>query len=166
MLRLDNRQLLIFLYACSTAGTLIMTDWQSLRGDPCNQFNASYLPQEYDGIFDSHNSSESYFCEQYGNSSYNCFWNPVSRITGDYCERCRQVCLSSEYSLNFIQLVVGMILLIICMSNARLLVTTIASDVSRGDRQVRKTHRVMQAYPICLLLYTAGFSDGVSCCSW
>ena len=133
-----------------------MTDWQSLRGDPCNQFNASYLPQEYDGIFDSHNSSESYFCEQYGNSSYNCFWNPVSRITGDYCERCRQVCLSTEHSLSFFQLVVGIMLLFACMSNGRVLVTTIASDVA--DRQVRKTCRVMQAYPIYILLYTIVYS--------
>ena len=111
-----------------------MTDWQSLRGNPCNQFNDNSTID----LLDDYNSTElSYYCEKFGDdNNYNCFWNPISRITGDYCERCRAVCLSETHSLNFIQLFIGIVLLASSMASGRLLVTTIASDVAGSNAQV------------------------------
>ena len=138
-----------------------MTDWQSLGGDPCDQLfnsdtsNLSFYSEEFNVTFNctikhsidcfdltnesTHNSSANYYCEQFGDdNNYNCFWNPISRITGDYCERCRAVCLSETHSLNFIQLFIGIVLLSSCYVPGRLLVTTIASDLAENRSQVSK----------------------------
>ena len=120
-----------------------MLDWQSLGGDPCNQLtvpnsNESYeLVASIDSSDCDYNSPERCLCEQFGNASdYECFWNPVSRITGEYCERCRPVCLSKTHTLSFVQLFVGMVLLSFCLTPGRSLVTVIASDIAGNRSQV------------------------------
>ena len=124
---MDNRLILIGGFITAIIGTLIMTDWQSIGGDPCN-YELSECTNE---------PNEQFCCEQFNNASeYECFWNPVSRITGEYCERCRPVCLSKEHTLNFVQMLAGMVLLSFCLAPGRLLVTTIASDISGGNSQV------------------------------
>ena len=136
-----------------------MTDWQSMRADPCNQltlqsFNKTYGFEDnsylncsdIDSVICSamidfpecaHNSSDFCYCTMFNNvSSYECYWNPVSRVTGQYCERCRPVCLSKAHTLKFIQLFVGVVLLSACFVPGRLLVTTIASDIAGNHSQV------------------------------
>ena len=130
--KFDNRNILIGSLIIGIIGTLIMTDWQSIGGDPCNQFN----DDEIINITDYNTTELSYYCEQFSNDTNNCFWNPISRITGDHCDRCRPVCLSENHSLNFIQLFIGTILLSSCYVPVRLLVTTIASDLAENRSQV------------------------------
>ena len=132
--RIGNRNILIGFIIIGIIGSLIMTDWQSLRGDPCNQFNDNSTID----LLDDYNSTElSYYCEQFGDdNNYNCFWNPISRITGDYCERCRVVCLSETHSLNFVQLFIGIAMISFCVVPGRVLTTTIASDKAGGHSQV------------------------------
>ena len=64
-------------------------------------------------------------CEE---SSNQCFWNPSSRLTGQYCERCRPVCLSKEYSLSFPQLMIGVMLLAPGYPMGRISLSILASD--------------------------------------
>ncbi len=106
-----------------------MTDWQSIGGDPCNQFND-------DEIINITDYELSYYCEQFSNDTNNCFWNPISRITGDHCDRCRSVCLSENHSLNFIQLFIGIVMVSFCVIPGRVLSTTIASDKAGGNSHV------------------------------
>ncbi len=130
--RVDNRLILLLFFMCSTIGVLILVDWQSLGGDPCVAFNLTSEESIYGNASDA-----SYYCELFGvESGYECFWNPESRITGDYCERCRQVCLSKSHTLNLVQFIAGMLLLAMSMGPGRVLVATIASDIADGNSQV------------------------------
>ena len=76
-------------------------------------------------------------CEQFSSvPNYQCFWNPMSRVTGDYCDRCREVCLSKSHSLNFVQLFIGITAMTIWQPPGRLVVTAIASDLYGENSQV------------------------------
>ena len=55
-------------------------------------------------------------CEALSNSSHQCFWNPKSRITGEFCNTCDAVCYSEQKSFNFYQFTAGVML--ICLSGA------------------------------------------------
>ena len=126
----------IIAFTLSLVGMITLADWQSLGGDPCRQLTDKDCFNSSDGgnleyLFSNNNScpvfhnattEELYYnatalcgdeqcvCDAINNvTDYQCFWNPLSRITGDYCERCRHVCLSKTRSLNFIQLIFGVI---------------------------------------------------------
>ena len=60
----------------------------------------------------------------------------MSRVTGDYCDRCREVCLSKSHSLNFVQLFIGITAMTIWQPPGRLVVTAIASDLYGENSQV------------------------------
>ena len=78
-------------------------------------------------------------CELFSNTpGYHCFWNPNSRITGEYCERCRHVCLSRTHSINLVQLTIGIGLLAGTFPIDRLLVTILASNLFGPTSQVRQ----------------------------
>ena len=125
-----------------------MADWQAIRGDPCYQFslleNSTSARDEMSTAhlndcldYEYRNESDGCFCEALGRShGYDCFWNPVSRLTGEYCERCHQVCLSQSHTLNFVQLIIGVILLSYSYAPGRLLVASIASDIAKNKPQV------------------------------
>ncbi len=81
-------------------------------------------------------SDASYYCQLFGVESGNeCFWNPESRITGDYCERCRQVCLSKSHTLNLVQLLFGLGMTSFSVIPGRVLASTMISDIA-GTRSV------------------------------
>ena len=76
-------------------------------------------------------------CEQFSSvPGYNCFWNPISRVTGQYCGRCREVCLSSTYSINFAQFCTGIALFVFGGASMRVTTTVIASDNLGQAKQV------------------------------
>ena len=88
---------------------------------------------------DSTNSSNQTRCVCQAFSSvpgYSCFWNQVSRITGEYCERCPPTCLSEMYSLNFIQVIIGLLLFTPGFPFGRLTITLILSDIVGQAPQV------------------------------
>ena len=139
-----------------------MTDWQSIGGDPCNQFN----DDEIINITDYNTTELSYYCEQFSNDTNNCFWNPISRINGDYCDRCRPVCLSDNHSLNFIQLLIGIIFISSSMAPGRLLVTTIASDAADSNAQVSHALILILVHQLLFFFQKAGCINGsISSCS-
>ena len=85
---------------------------------------------------DSCNSSSSCICESFSGPPYNCFWNPNSRITGEYCPRCEPLCRSSDHSINFIQFILGISLMTLAFPVGRATLTLITSDAMGHTSQV------------------------------
>ena len=75
-------------------------------------------------------------CEALSSSSHQCFWNPKSRITGEFCNTCDTVCYSEQKSFNFIQFSAGVML--ICLSSALgfVFISSITSAYTPVDHQV------------------------------
>ena len=82
------------------------------------------------------NSNSSFICESFSGPPYNCFWNPNSRITGEYCPRCEPLCRSSDHSLNFIQFAVGVSLITPGFVMSRIALTLLTSDAMGDASQV------------------------------
>jgi hypothetical protein len=81
-------------------------------------------------------NNEECMCELYGSLSNNdCFWNPKSRITGEYCDRCRPACLSKRHSLCLPQLIIGISLIAIFIIMHRNVLIAIISDLTAHTDQ-------------------------------
>ena len=90
-------------------------------------------------LLDSTNSSNQTRCVCQAFSSvpgYSCFWNQVSRITGEYCETCPPMCLSETHSLTFVQLIIGLLFLVPTYPIGRLSLTFMMSDTVGDKSQV------------------------------
>lgn len=161
--RVDNRLILITACMIGIVGTLMMIDWQSMtnKPDPClehnitldttviKNLNCTSTDSALDCLLDHEalsrseadcltgTSSDECSCEVFGSVTGNrCFWNPRSRITGVYCTSCKDVCLNMDLSLDFIQIIVGTVLLSFSYAPGRILVVTILSDMAGNRPQV------------------------------
>ena len=85
-------------------------------------------------------SNASYICEAFSGSPYNCFWNPASRITGQYCSRCEPLCRSTDHTLNFIQFALGVSLITPGYVMSRITLTLLTSDAMGAASQVITTY--------------------------
>ena len=100
-------------------GCVLISDWQAIGGNTCfnhrTDVNESYYYEHSFTISDNNTVSQllEEMCKAQSTSSHHCFWNPHSRITGDYCNTCVTKCLSYETSLNFYQFNVGVLLVMI-----------------------------------------------------
>ncbi len=104
------------------------------------QQNYRYLATEH-GIDVSTcdgNTSASCVCEAFSGSPYHCFWNPNSRLTGEYCSRCEPLCRSQQHSIHFVQFVIGLSLVTYAYPMGRLSITLIASDALGTASQVSR----------------------------
>ncbi len=84
------------------------------------------------------NTSASCVCEAFSGSPYHCFWNPNSRLTGEYCSRCEPLCRSQKHSIHFAQFVIGLSLVTYAFPMGRLSITLIASDALGIASQVSR----------------------------
>ena len=75
-------------------------------------------------------------CEALSSSSHQCFWNPKSRITGEFCNTCLPTCLSKQTTINFYQFSAGMLLISLATPLEYVVVSAITSDVTATDSQV------------------------------
>ena len=161
--KVNNRILLGMAFASLLVGAVLIGDWQAIIDDPCSLAplntsepcdteNGSSFPGlssnisiasgsiEDDCLNSTSNSSlyqqlvES--CEALSNSSHQCFWNPKSRITGEFCNTCLPTCLSKQASLNIYQFSLGVVL--ICLSGPLGFVFTsaVTSDITSVESQV------------------------------
>ena len=89
-----------------------------------------------DTVGSNENSNASSVCESFSGPPYNCFWNPNSRITGEYCPRCEPLCRSSDHSLNFIQFAVGVSSITLGFIMSRIAFTLLTSDAMGAASQV------------------------------
>ena len=92
--------------------------------DEMNSSNSSLLSQWVES------------CEALSNSSHQCFWNPKSRITGEFCNTCDAVCYSEQKSFNFIQFSAGVMLICLASSLGFVFISSISSAYTPVDHQV------------------------------
>ena len=110
-----------------------------------SQTNSYYeqYPIYMDDIdLDSCNSNTSCICESFSVPPFNCFWNPNSRITGQYCPRCEPLCRSTDHTINFIQFIVGISLITLAFPIGRGTLTLIVSDAMGYNSQVLKADKI------------------------
>ena len=100
----------------------------------CVQYPADYhcIGLATDGIdtslLDLCEMNASCVCEALSGPPYHCFWNPNSRLTGEYCPRCNPLCRSVDYSLTFEQFLVGLMFLVLSFPMGRTTLTLVVSD--------------------------------------
>ena len=75
-------------------------------------------------------------CEALSSSSHQCFWNPKSHITGEFCNTCLPTCLSKQTTINFPQYTIGILLISFATPIGYVLIFAIASDIAPVDSQV------------------------------
>ena len=133
---MDNRILLGIAFIFVLVGSLLMGDWQSINGNSsCMSTNAESIEDMF-----SNSTSNSSLCQQWcealSNSSHQCFWNPKSRVTGEFCNTCLSTCLSEQASLNFYQFGLGVVLICISGPLGFVFISAITSDVTSVESQV------------------------------
>ena len=91
-----------------------------------------------DEINDTTNSSQRLVerCEALSSSSHQCFWNPNSRITGEYCNTCHASCHSEQKSSNFYQFSAGVLLVSLASALGFVFISAIASGYTPVECQV------------------------------
>ena len=147
--KLDNRILLGIAFIFVLVGSLLMGDWQTINGNSsCSSAavelssNASTNAESIEDMFSNSISNSSLYqqlvesCEALSSSSHQCFWNPKSRITGEFCNTCLPTCLSEQASLNFYQFSLGVILICISGPLGFVFISAITSDVTSVESQV------------------------------
>ena len=116
-----------------------MGDWQAIGQDPCT------TGIDYDAISSEHmnaTSNSSLYqqwlesCEALSNSSHQCFWNPKSRITGEFCNTCLRTCLSEQKSTNFYQFSLGVLLVSLTAPLCFVYIPAITSAITSVESQV------------------------------
>ena len=75
-------------------------------------------------------------CEAQSSSSHQCFWNPESRITGEFCNTCHKECLSKKTSINFYQFTAGVMLVSLATPLGFVFISAITSDFTPLHSQV------------------------------
>ena len=155
----NNRLILLCSFILAFLGSLLLGDWQAIgQKDPCSSHIApTFLNASGDVSSDlvssglgsanemSLNVSDTVLhhywresCEALSSTSHQCFWNPSSSITGDYCNTCSKVCLSARNSLNFYQFNAGVLLVSLATPLLFVFISAVASDYTAVESQVMK----------------------------
>ena len=95
-------------------------------------------PELSDEINVTSNSNQTLLerCEAQSSSSHQCFWNPNSRITGEFCNTCHASCHSQQKSSNLYQFSAGVLLLALAASLGFVFISAIASGYTPVESQV------------------------------
>ena len=75
-------------------------------------------------------------CEIQNITGHLCFWNPKSRITGEFCNTCHESCQSEQKAMNFYQFGIGVLLVSLSSPLGFVYVATITSDITSVESQV------------------------------
>ena len=151
-LKVNNRVLLGASLIISLMGCGLMADWQAIRySDACSSMPANLTDLDSGNInssllsYDTNLTSNSSLyqqllesCEALSSSSHQCFWNPESRVTGEFCNTCLPTCLSQQASLNFYQFSMGALLVSVGSLLGYVYIPAVSSDVSSVESQVYK----------------------------
>ena len=155
----DNRVMLGISLLCALTGSAFVSDWQAIGHDPCSaapnssitdgMFNDSYNEVFYTGDLFSNETSDTevtntsspylellkaYIAQS--SSSDRCFWNPQSRVTGDFCNSCAPACLSEQKSLNIVQFSIGALLIASSASLGFVFISAVTSEITSVESQV------------------------------
>lgn len=135
--KINNRPILAISILVTLVGCIIAANWKSVGHDPCSDFlfsnwsssgHGSGLESTYQHLVD--------WCEARSSSSYQCFWNQKSRITGEFCNSCLDACLSIEKSDNIYHFTIGILLIAVSTSVGYVTISAVASDITSVDSQV------------------------------
>ena len=114
-------------------GAGLIGNWQAIgHKDPCSNYNE----QNVTVTLSSNTSLHQQWCETLRNSSHQCFWNQQSHITGEFCNTCREKCLSKHTNINFYQFTIGILLIASVTRLVFVLVSAITSDIAPVTSQV------------------------------
>ena len=152
--KLNMRQMLIFWMTVIIISVTLMADWQSIGHDPCREgfsVNNSMAVQPHRDEYISVEGGGQ-VCKSLSTSGNECFWNPNSRVTGEYCAECFKVCRSVGKSLNFIQFSVGLALFSMTLVPFQLGTIFLTSDVVPLKYQVLVLHNCIICYSSCHML--------------
>ena len=94
------------------------------------------LPDEINSSNSNLHSQWVESCEALSSSSHQCFWNPKSRITGEFCNTCDTACYSEQKSFNFYQFSAGVMLICLSGALAFVFISSITSAYTPVDHQV------------------------------
>ena len=131
---------------------MVFGDWQSIGHDPCYR-NTEQLQNDSENCSNSTIEESACLddpalnstsvlqqfvncCEEFSSSNDQCYWNRQSRVTGEYCYTCLDVCLSKQKSYNIYQFSIGALLLCISCGLGYVFVSAIASDITSVNSQV------------------------------
>ena len=169
--KVDNRKVLGVALMLGLVGSILMGDWQTIGRDSCSpdgnlQLNTStnstsssdLIGIDVDSVLSSglmtdelnFTSNSSIYeqlverCEALSTSSHQCFWNPESHITGEFCNTCLPTCLSKQTTINFPQYTIGILLISFATPLGYVLIFAVASDIAPVDSQVL-WHTVIRA---------------------
>ena len=114
-----------------------MADWQSIGHDPCREGfpvnDSTYAQPHRDELTLAPNeyvtAEGDQECRNLSTRGSECFWNPNSRVTGEYCIECFKVCRSVEKSLNFVQFSIGALLFATTLSPFQISPVMLVSEV-------------------------------------
>ena len=154
--KIDNRKVLGVALTSALVGSILMGDWQAIGRDPCSldgnlQLNTStnstsgsdlihggsgsgLLAEELNSTSNSSLYVEN--CEALSSSSHQCFWNPESRVTGEFCNTCLLTCLSKQTTINFYQYTVGVLLISFASPLGLVLTSAITAGATPVHSQV------------------------------
>ena len=122
-------------------GVALIGDWQEInQKEPCSVIelmNADQMTGSGNHFLSTRANSSSLFCDARNGSNRECYWNPQSQITGEFCSSCLPVCLSRQSPIDFYQFTCGMLILALTYPMAYVLNSAIASGVSPLNSQVR-----------------------------
>ena len=132
--KVNNRILLGMAFASLLVGSVLIGDWQAVFDEPCSSAplnisepcgsenrssfpglssNISIAAESIENNCSNSTSNSSLYqqlvenCEALSSSSHQCFWNPKSRLTEEFCNTCLPTCLSEQASLNFYKFGLG-----------------------------------------------------------
>lgn len=125
--------LTLFGFGCTLVSQAVMTDWQAISGDPCNDYSLFHNPElvyQYRQELADYNVSENGLVsiqslevveeEVYQmavnrcqSADRHCHWIPNSIMTDKHCSDCQPICHSLSHSINFIQFTAGVVIFLI-----------------------------------------------------
>ena len=156
---MDNRFIFLGGLILGVIACMIMADWQALGGDPCDKFSGyceNRNVSTFDFYIEENNAgntstlSPCEVCKMHSGDPYQCFFNPDSRITHEYCNDCRPFCRSELHSLNFAQFLIGVCLFSFSFPLVRITMTIMFSDALGSASQVMVAVLVFFLYMYCL----------------
>ena len=124
---------------------------QQLDCESMSHLSGSFSLSQWAECEATTNDSSQCICEG-SSSEEQCFWNPSSRISDTYCERCRPVCLSKDHSLSFPQLIIGAFVLALGYPMGRMTLTILASDGLGEASQVSHTFTLLGIYIYIIII--------------
>ena len=153
---MDNRFIFLGGVILGVIACTIMADWQAIGGDPCDKFSG-HCENKNASTFNSYieenntdNNSTCEVCKMHSGDPYQCFFNPDSRITQEYCDDCRPFCRSEQHTLNFVQFMIGVCLFSFSFPLVRITMTIMFSDALGSASQVHML-LVVVIFVICVL---------------